>query len=219
MDRIFNNIPQVILAVVAGLLMAVATSNAHASDNPLFRNVLEERAEYACLSAKEAELFRLVNEYRESHGLPPIANSRSLNKVARLHAVDLQENRPDMANESGMPCTLHSWSDSDLWTPVCYTPDHRFAEKMWNKPKEITNYQYPGDGYENAYWTAGDEVSAQRVLEAWKNSPSHNALILESGIWKGSNLLSFGIGIHKNVAVMWVGTLVDPLGPMTCTIP
>ena len=206
--------------IIAVMVVTLATIAAHASDDFTYQSVLEEKAEYACLSSKEAELFRLVNEYRESQGLPPIANSRSLNKVARLHAVDIQENKPFTTEEADERCTLHSWSNSDLWTSVCYTPDHRYAEKMWNKPKEITNYQYPGDGYENAYWTTDAETTPQRVLEAWKKSPSHNALILESGIWKGSNLLSFGIGIHKNVAVMWVGTLIDPLGPMmACVIP
>ena len=186
-----------------------------AVSNPLYSEVVEESGTFSCLSAKEAQLFKLINDYRESHGLPPVANSRSLNMVARMHAIDLQQNRPDEGRDGrGTACNLHSWSDSGSWTPVCYTPDHRYAEKMWNKPREITGYQYPGDGYENAYWTSEDEVSIVRVLEGWKRSPAHNALILEDGIWKGSNLLAFGIGIYKNVAIMWVGSMIDPLGPM-----
>jgi hypothetical protein len=85
---------------------------------------------------------------------------------------------------------------------------------MWNKPREITNFTYTGDGYENAYSTSEEEVTPTKVLEAWKSSPSHNAILLETGIWKGSNLLAFGVGIHKNHAVIWVGSLIDPLGPM-----
>lgn len=187
----------------------------------VMKSVLEETGEFSCLSNKERELFRLVNEYRESSGLAPIVNSRSLNKVARIHAIDLCTNSPAEGSDSrGLACSLHSWSDRGSWKPVCYTRDHAFAEAMWDKPREITNFTYLGDGYENAYSTSEREVNPARVLEAWKASPSHNAILLESGDWKGSNLLAFGVGIHKNFAVMWVGSQVDPLGPMqACTTP
>lgn len=204
-----------LVKIAAAVFLATAAPVwAQDSAEDIYADVLQERAEYACLSSKEADLFRLINEYRESQGLPPIAGSRSLTKVARVHAVDLQKNKPFTFEQTDDRCTLHSWSDTGSWTPVCYTSDHRFAEQMWSKPKEITNYEYPGDGYENAYWTSDAEVTPQRVLEAWKKSPSHNALLLESGIWKGSNLLSFGVGVQQNVAVMWVGTLVDPVGSL-----
>jgi hypothetical protein len=207
-------------ALAAVLSLGISTpSNAEALPNStaqtIIANVLEESGEFSHLSAKEGELFQLVNEYRESHGLPPIANSRSLNKVARIHAIDLIENSPAEGQDSrGLDCTLHSWSDKGSWKPVCYTKDHSFAESMWNKPREITNFTYTGDGYENAYSTSEEEVTPTKVLEAWKSSPSHNAILLETGIWKGSNLLAFGVGIHKNHAVIWVGSLIDPLGPM-----
>lgn len=207
-----------VLAAILALGINTASSAESLPDSAAktsIKNVLEESGEYSRLSAKEGELFQLVNEYRESHGLPPIANSRSLNKVARIHAIDLLENSPAEGQDSrGLDCSLHSWSDKGSWKPVCYTKDHSFAESMWNKPREITNFTYTGDGYENAYSTSEEEVTPTKVLEAWKSSPSHNAILLESGIWKGSNLLAFGVGIHKNNAVMWVGSLTDPLGPM-----
>ncbi len=185
----------------------------------MMQEAMDESGEFSCLSAKEEELFRLVNEYRQSNGLPPIANSRSLNKVARLHAIDLFTNAPAEGEDSrGLACSLHSWSDKGPWESVCYTKDHAYAESMWDKPREITKFVYTGDGYENAYSTSEQEVDPQRVLEAWKSSPSHNAILLESGIWRSSNLLAFGVGIHKNYAVMWVGTLIDPLGPMQACV-
>ncbi len=166
-----------------------------------------------CLSPKETELVKRVNEYRENNGLPPITISKSLTKVARFHAIDLHENRPDEDKDSrGENCSLHSWSDRGLWTPVCYTNDHLYAERMWDKPREITNNVYTGDGYENAYWTSESEVTVTRVLDGWKRSPTHNALILETGIWQRSNWLAFGIGIYKNVAVIWFGNMTDPVG-------
>jgi hypothetical protein len=91
---------------------------------------------------------------------------------------------------------------------------------MWNKPREITNLTYSGDGYENAYYTSEKEINPKKVLEAWKASPSHNAILLESGSWKGSNLLAFGVGINGNFAVIWFGSQTDPLGPMeACVAP
>jgi hypothetical protein len=85
---------------------------------------------------------------------------------------------------------------------------------MWDKPREITNFNYSGDGYENSYATSDLEVTPANVIRAWSLSPSHNALILESGIWKRNNMLAFGVGVYKNVAVMWFGSMSDPLGPM-----
>lgn len=197
---------------IAGPLSETATQ-------ATMQDALDESGEFACLSAKEWELFRLVNEYRLSNGLPPIANSRSLNKVARLHAIDLSENAPAEGEDNrGFACSLHSWSNKGHWKPVCYTKDHAFADAMWDKPREITKFLYTGDGYENAYSTSENEIDPARVLEAWKSSPSHNAILLEAGIWRNSNLMAFGVGIHKNYAVMWVGSRRDPLGPMKACV-
>jgi len=213
-------------AVLAAILSLEVSSVSSAAPLPnpqttqsVLNKVLEESGEFSCLSAKESELFRMVNEYRENHGLPPIANSRSLNKVARIHAIDLAENSAAKGRDSrGQDCTLHSWSDQGFWKPVCYAKDNSLAEAMWDKPREIT-LTYTGDGYENAYSTSDKEVTPAKVLDAWKSSPSHNAILLESGEWKGSNLLAFGVGIHENFAVMWVGSLRDPLGPMQACAP
>lgn len=211
-----------VLAAIVSLEVSAVSNASPLSDavtQATMKNALNETGEFACLLPKERELFRLVNEYRQSNGLPPIANSRSLNKVARVHAIDLYKNAPAEGEDSrGLACSLHSWSDKGAWKPVCYTKDHAFAEAMWDKPREITNFIYTGDGYENAYSTSEKEVNPVRVLEAWKASPSHNAILLESGTWKGSNLLAFGVGIHKNYAVMWVGSMADPLGPMQACV-
>lgn len=220
--RLQKMLMNVVLAAIISLEVgAVATASplSGTATQSIMENALNESGEFSCLSAKERELFRLVNEYRQSHGLPPIANSRSLNKVARVHAIDLCGNAPaEGEDRRGLACSLHSWSNKGAWKSVCYTKDHAFAEGMWDKPREITNCIYTGDGYENAYSTSAAEVEPARVLEAWKASPSHNAILLESGVWRDSNLLAFGVGIHKNYAVMWVGSLADPLGPMQACV-
>lgn len=216
--RLQKRLLNAVLAAIISLEMgAVANASplSESATQTIMEHALKESGEFSCLSVKERELFRLVNEYRKSNGLPPIANSRSLNKVARVHAIDLCSNAPAKGEDSrGLACSLHSWSNKGTWKSVCYTKDHAFAESMWDKPREITNFIYTGDGYENAYSTSEKEVNPARVLEAWKASPSHNAILLESGDWRDSNLRAFGVGIHKNYAVMWVGSSADPLGPM-----
>jgi hypothetical protein len=86
---------------------------------------------------------------------------------------------------------------------------------MWNKPWEISGHLYDGVGYENAYWTSGVEVNPRRVLEVWKNSPTHDALLLETGIWKNVRLSVLGVGIHQGFAIIWVSNVPDPLGAAT----
>lgn len=204
-----------LLTLAMTLVLSLALSRSVWATQTTIKNAIDETGEFSCLSAKEAKLFLIVNEYRQLHGLPPIANARSLNKVARAHVIDLVENGPAEGTDSrGLLCSLHSWSNNGSWKPVCYTKDHAHAEAMWDKPREITRFTYTGDGYENAYATTDNEVTPEKVLEAWKGSPSHNDLLLETGIWKGSNLLALGIGIYKNHAVIWVGALVDPLGSL-----
>lgn len=199
---------------LAMIFAVVMVSNAVAAD-PLIKRVLDEKKEFACLSTSESTLLQSVNAYRVSNNLPAIKNSRSLTKVARIHAIDLVQNRPELGVDArGVECNLHSWSPRGFWSPVCYTGDQYHLLGMLKKPSEITRQVYGDVGYENTYWTSVPEVFPYRVLDAWQKSPAHNALILESGKWKGSNWAALGVGIYKNVATLWLGSMVDPLGAL-----
>ncbi len=170
-----------------------------------------------CLTAEEAELVRLVNEYRGQNGLASVPASKSLTEVAHWHVLDLHENNPDSGTDSrGLACNMHSWSDQrpDLWSAVCYTSDHYYASGMWDKPEEITEGVYYWTGYENAYGTSG-QATAQAALDGWKSSPGHNAVILEEGIWDGKNWPAMGVGIYEHHAVLWFGDGTDPQGTVT----
>ena len=90
-----------------------------------------------CLSAEEYKLYNLINEYRAEYDLKPIELSRSLTYVAQVHVWDLNINEPDSANH----CNLHSWSAQGDWTACCYTSDHKEANCVWQKPRELTDYQ------------------------------------------------------------------------------
>ena len=104
-----------------------------------------------CLNEDEVALFDLIDDYRLDNGLPAIPRSKSLTAVSQWHITDAIENEDSVFDGS---CNLHSWSNMlpDLWSAVCYTPDHQYASKMWNKPKEITAGAYSGNGYEIAGW-------------------------------------------------------------------
>lgn len=158
-----------------------------------------------CLSEAEATLAELINEYREENSLDPIPVTTSLTEVAQWHVWDLSVNSPH-----GGECNLHSWSDGELWTPVCYTPDHANASGMWLKPGEITGDVYTGYGYEIAFSGSSDPAIA---LNAWKQSAGHNDVILNAGIWNGFDPWpAMGIGMQGGFAVVWFGDLADPQG-------
>lgn len=163
-----------------------------------------------CISDEEYELYTRIMEYRKSKKLPLIPLSNSLTFVAKTHAKDLMENRPDKNN-----CNMHSWSKKGTWKSCCYTPDHKQASCMWSKPKELTNY--PSEGFEIVY-TASRGVDVKSALEGWKKSNPHNAVITNSGMWKKEEWDAIGVGINGNYATVWFGMFPDPAGePQKCS--
>jgi uncharacterized protein YkwD len=164
----------------------------------------------ACLSAEEISLANLINNYRDTNGLSSVPISKSLTTVAQWHVWDLQTNNPVTTT-----CNLHSWSGQkpDLWTEMCYTADHAQAQKMWDKPKEITHNVYSGYGYEIS--ASASQITAAKAFAMWQSSSAHNEVILEQGIWAGQNWSAMGIGISGNYAMVWFGNMADPLGTIT----
>lgn len=176
------------------------------------------------LSAKEKELIKLVNDYREQHGKKRLKVSKSLMKVARTHINDLNMNF-DMDNPPvdarGIKGNMHSWSDKGNWTPVVYTKDHKHDKLTKIKPKEIAGYDQTG--YEVA--VNGFMITPQRALEKWKNSPGHNDTILSQNGWDPTPeeidrsftpLSNMGVAINGKYACIWFTNnnngIVDPMG-------
>ncbi|MBP1993627.1 CAP and S-layer homology domain-containing protein [Paenibacillus eucommiae] len=156
------------------------------------------------LTDSEKQLASLINKYREKLGLAAYKLSKSMTKVARYHAYD--------ANVNGVPegeCNLHSWTEQKTWTGGCYTPDHRNAALMWDKPREITDGSYKGEGFEIAYWHSSLATPSD-ALEGWKKSSGHHDLIIGKGPW--SDLSVMGVAIEGNYAFVWFGTEKDPNG-------
>ena len=163
-----------------------------------------------CLSSEEQKLYDLIMAYRKSKGLKSIPLSAKLSRVAQVHARDLAENYDfDPKNE----CNPHSWSSKGKWTSCCYTADHREAECMWSKPREIAGYE--GNGYEIAYYSSLG-ASAQEGIDGWKISPGHNPLLINSGTWNKIKWKAIGIGIYKEYGLVWFGEVQDDGAAKTC---
>ncbi|MBK7213962.1 MAG: CAP domain-containing protein [Bacteroidales bacterium] len=162
-----------------------------------------------CLDETERLLAKLINEYRASKGLPAVPLSASLSKVAQIHSKDLNGH-----HEYEGRCNLHSWSADGSWTSCCYTPDHRRASCMWDKPRELT--AYPGDGFEIAYYNSRppeDPMAyAKDIINGWKGSHGHNEVMVNLGTWNDVSWKAMGIGIYKGYATVWFGEVPDPTG-------
>lgn len=167
-----------------------------------------------CLTQTEIDLYKLINEYRAQKGLPEVKLSVSLSFVARTHAKDQTDNFKD-----GGRCNMHSWSNKGSWSSCCYTPDHKKAKCMWDKPRELTNYQ--ADGFEISFYStypyATPEAFAKDILNGWKKSPGHNDVIMNKSIWKNMKWQAIGIGIYGEYADVWFGAVEDSAGePEIC---
>jgi uncharacterized protein YkwD len=177
----------------------------------LASNTEQVAPDKVCLSMEEKKLYDLMMAYRKSKKLKSIPLSSKLSKVAQTHAHDLADHyKFDPKGE----CNPHSWSSEGKWTACCYTSDHKQAKCMWDKPKEIADYDSPG--YEIAYYSSLG-ASAQEGLEGWKHSPGHNPLIINEGMWSKVKWQAVGIGIYKEYGVVWFGQAEDSSpAPITC---
>ncbi len=165
-----------------------------------------------CETREERELVQKIREYRGAEGLDSIPVSKALSKVADLHVKDLIEHAPHTQSRN---CNLHSWSNTGNWSACCYTSDHDHAECMWDKPRELTDYE--GDGFEIAYGGSGANASAEAALSAWKDSRSHNTVIINEGQWRDIKWEAMGVSIKGGFAVVWFGQEGDPEGsPSAC---
>ena len=169
--------------------------------------VIRELREYG-LSEAEANLYYLINEYRESLGLSKLSFSKSLTSVARAHVKDSHDYTPRLQlDERGIQGNLHSWSNNGNWSGGAYTPDHEHAQIMWDKPSELTDYA--GAGYEiSVYHSIG--IDPKLALDLWKSSSGHNEVIIGDNDW--SFITTMGVAMDKNYSHVWFGGDEDPAG-------
>jgi Ca2+-binding RTX toxin-like protein len=163
------------------------------------------------LTATEAQLAQMINDYRAQSGLAPVRLSSSLSMVAARHDEDILFNFGGY--QTGLPGTsiAHSWSDAayNALNPATFSA-------VWSAPQRLGT-AYPGNGYEilagyAAPYTATTPITPAVALAGWQNSASHNALLLNLGAWGALGWNAMGIGIEDGVASVWFGTDTDPAG-------
>ncbi|HLN53056.1 MAG TPA: SPOR domain-containing protein [Lentimicrobium sp.] len=153
-----------------------------------------------CPSPEEKKLYNLISEYRISKQLPAIQLSQSLSYVARVHAVDLSQNRPDFGG-----CNPHSWSDKGNWKACCYAEDENRLACMTLKPKELTSYKFKA--YEAVY-SGTEDATATDAFALWKEISLTSDLLLNTGKW-AKPWLAMGVGIYGQYACVWFGEGAD----------
>jgi hypothetical protein len=162
-----------------------------------------------CITTEEDSLISMINAFRTSQGLAPLAPSKSLSYVAHVHSLDLYYHHPDRT-----PCGLHSWSDHGRWTACCFSDKEVKYACMWNKPKELTNYR--GKGYELTFMK-NEAVGPQEPFSMWTTHEVSSDILLNKGKWKMRNWKSIGTAIYRGYALVWFGEEADPSGaPAIC---
>jgi uncharacterized protein YkwD len=106
--------------------------------------------------AEELQFLRLINEYRASNGLEPLLLSDTLSVSSERHSQDMARYR----------FFAHHTVASSYY-PVGSSP--------WDR-MQAEGYRYQTFWGENI--AAGYE-SAERAFQAWRNSPTHNAAMLD----------------------------------------
>lgn len=187
--------------------------NESVAEGPAARGATGPTSDVAgvCLSADEAELARMINEYRAEKGLAPYQISKSLTLVAQQHVWDSTNNFNNWpAPPAGKTCNMHSWSgvvnpalNEGTWTALCYTNQHDNATLQWIKPSEIAGY--PGEANEISYGASAG-ATPLGALTAWKNSPGHNGALIDQGV------VAIGVGMSGQFSHVWLSHTADPVG-------
>ena len=154
-----------------------------------------------CISSEEYKLYQLITEYRTAMNLDAIPLSKSLCYVAKVHATDLINNKPDTNT-----CNFHSWSDKGEWTACCFEKEVKDKSCMLNKAREIT--RYPGDAFEIIYWE-NKKADAEKAFNQWRETGVARSLITNFKTWESYDWYAMGIGIQDGFAIAWFGEEPD----------
>ena len=124
----------------------------------------------------------MANDYREENGLPRIPISEALRSVAQWRVADSNHAISSGSYQLDPSCNLNTWYGipSAPYSTCCFTTDQAQVACMWNKPDELSGSWYSSLGFELANEGAPDPTAA---VDSWKNSSSHNDMILNQGVW------------------------------------
>jgi sporulation related protein len=164
------------------------------------QNKQETKAEI-CINQEELRLFNLINTYRKENNKAPIPLSGALTEVAKTHLLDLEKNHPDTS-----VCNSHSWSDKGNWTPCCYNVYLPKPECIQNKPKELTDYIYPG--FELILFDS-EQSTADSSFMLWTVVEASIDFLLQNNIWAKKRWNAMGVGISEHYSSVWFGEKID----------
>ena len=130
------------------------------------------------------QLCTQANAFRIEQGLSPLPLSYTMETIAQTHLDNLVTNGHNPLN---MQCNLHSWYPETIYNTVinkcCYPSD----PCMTTKAQELTTgwlTPYKGAAAENTFFSSGSgfnaQASANRIIESWKVSSKHRALLLSN---------------------------------------
>lgn len=165
---------------------------------------VEVQCQETCLSKEESRLAEMINTLRRKNRQPEIALSASLTIVAKSHVNDLQVNKPDTSI-----CSTASWSNKGNWTPCCFTALAPNFECIWNKPRELTGYNFRG--YEIAHFEEGI-VLVDSMFSLWAKTPAVLDMLLGRNNHSDKRWASMGIAVGENYVSVWLGQRPDPAG-------
>ena len=122
-----------------------------------------------CLSTQEFQLLQLINAYRDDNGLSPLTDSTQLNVAAYRHSRDMG-GRDYFSHDTELPLPPGQEGPS---------PQDRIDAAGY------TSYTSSGENI-----AAGNSfATAQAVFDVWKDSPSHDAVMLNA------SFTQIGIGL------------------------
>jgi|GEM_PF-2087373 len=121
-----------------------------------------------CLDANDQAFLKLINDYRIANQLSPLTPSPTLGTAAQLHSQDMAVN--DYSSHTG----LDGSSPADRMNRAGYPTSQA------------------GSWGENIYWGSGSLGTPQSAFNWWRNSPGHNANMLNP------NFRAIGIGWYHS---------------------
>ncbi len=118
-----------------------------------FPAVASARSGASYRSSTERSVFKLLNDVRRAHNLPPLAFSSALRAAAREHSADMLERQ---------------YFEHD-------SPDEAFDTR-------IRRHLKSGMVGENIAWGTGSYATPAGIVKLWMNSPGHRRIILTPGL-------------------------------------
>eukprot|EP01057_Protomagalhaensia_wolfi_P004987 Protomagalhaensia_wolfi_Nauph_80__4986@NODE_526_length_2377_cov_91_926433_g392_i0_p2_GENE_NODE_526_length_2377_cov_91_926433_g392_i0NODE_526_length_2377_cov_91_926433_g392_i0_p2_ORF_typecomplete_len212_score35_26TOBE/PF03459_17/0_019CAP/PF00188_26/0_055_NODE_526_length_2377_cov_91_926433_g392_i021656 len=170
---------------------------------------------YGCgtVTPLETDTAAALNRLRLAAGVQPVQLNNAMQVVARIHLQAADQ----LQIESGC-AALHSWTDGPLQIEtkynICCYP--KVYDCMWDKPQEIFG-QWVGFGYELSALLSRPWASGNEIMQRFRDSPDHNAVLLNTGQWKQHEWTGMGIAIENGLVFIWFTDGLKPKQFGYCT--